>query len=281
MKGGWININKPEGISSAHLLNKLKRFFPKKTRVGHAGTLDQYACGVLPVAVGFATKLIPDIMEAEKAYTFTVCWGAFTTTGDRDGDVIETCSKIPMQDEINHILPSFLGIQNQVPPSYSALKINGKRASDLMRKGEIVELAPRQITLFELNHIENSDQHSTFFVRCSKGTYVRSLAVDIAKALGTAGYVTYLRRDRVGNFIVENAYSLEDNLIFSKLHEVHPNIPILEIGEFEIKELSFGRSVPLLFSDKSRVLLKYKDDVVALGKVENNVFIPNNVFHVI
>ncbi|MDP3935972.1 MAG: tRNA pseudouridine(55) synthase TruB, partial [Alphaproteobacteria bacterium] len=155
MINGWLNINKPEGVTSAHVLNRLKRAFPRKTKIGHAGTLDKFACGVLPVAIGHATKTIPMIMDAQKAYTFRILWGVQTDTDDRDGNVIATSSVVPTLESIAAVLQKFVGTIQQMPPIFSALKIDGKRASDRARKGEEVELESRQIEIFDLKVVEH------------------------------------------------------------------------------------------------------------------------------
>lgn len=216
---GWIVLYKPVGMSSAHAVGKVRRALNIK-KIGHAGTLDPLAEGVLPLALGEATKTISYAMDADKEYVFTICFGSATDTEDREGEVIETSSHHPTKSEIVAILPQFTGIIEQMPPRYSALKINGKRACDLMREGKEVELKTRSIIIHELELLTMEDsEHATLRCCCSKGTYIRSLARDIAKALGSCGHVSMLKRSRVGSFAEKDTISLE------KLEEIGHNAP--------------------------------------------------------
>lgn len=290
MSGGWLCINKPEGVTSAHVLNRLKRAFPKKTKIGHAGTLDKFACGVLPVAIGHATKTIPMIMDAEKAYTFRVLWGVQTDTDDRDGDVIATSNVIPLHDLIVSTLQNFHGTLQQNPPIFSALKIDGKRASDRARKGEDVKLEARQIEIFELDVLDHHENQTTFYVRCSKGTYVRALARDLAVMMDTVAHVTYLRRDRVGAFTLDDAISLEkdfkidDNLATKVVSAIIPirtvldDIPAVSCTESAIARISKGQSISADLPDQDMVFAVDDDDIIATGFVKDLVFYPKNVF---
>lgn len=290
MINGWLDINKPEGVTSAHVLNRLKRAFPKKTKIGHAGTLDKFACGVLPVAIGHATKTIPMIMDAHKTYTFTVLWGVQTDTDDRDGEVIATSDVIPAIESILSALQKFVGVIQQMPPIFSALKIDGKRASDRVRKGEEVELESRQIEIFELKVVELHHHETTFQVTCSKGTYVRALARDLAVTLGTVGHVVYLRRDRVGTFLVDKAISLEkdfkmdDNLATKMVSAIIPirtvldDIPAVSCTESAIARISRGQSIPVSLQDLDMVFAVDETDIIATGFVKDLVFYPKNVF---
>lgn len=207
-KNIWLNIDKPIGISSARVVAIVKRY-TKAKKVGHGGTLDVMACGVLPVALNKATKTTNDIMQSAKKYSFFVKWGAFTDTDDSEGKVIEVCEKRPLVSEIIAILPDFVGKIMQKPSKFSALKINGKRAYDLARSGVDFEINERMIEIFSLKLIKNTFEGATFEARCSKGTYVRSLARDIALKLGCCGYVGSLERLEVGQFTKENKISLE------------------------------------------------------------------------
>lgn len=290
MINGWLNINKPEGVTSAHVLNRLKRAFPRKTKIGHAGTLDKFACGVLPVAIGHATKTIPMIMDAQKVYTFKVLWGVQTDTDDRDGDVVATSDVIPVLESILVALQHFVGIIQQMPPIFSALKIDGKRASDRARKGEEVELESRQIEIFELKVIEHHHHETIFQVTCSKGTYVRALARDLAMTLGTVGHVTYLRRDRVGNFLVEGSillekdFKMDDNLATKMVSAIIPirtvldDIPAVSCTESAITRISRGQSISVSLQDQDMVFAVDETDIIATGFVKDLVFYPKNVF---
>jgi tRNA pseudouridine55 synthase len=285
MYQGWINLNKPEGISSAYALNKIKRLLPRKTKIGHAGTLDQLACGVLPVAIGHATKLIPLIMDAKKTYTFTITWGTETTTSDRAGDIVRTSQNRPSFLELETILPYYIGTIEQTPPIYSALKINGKRASDRARKGETVILKKRTITIDKLVCLHHSELESTFQVICSKGTYVRSLATDIASALDTVGFVSFLQRDQVGNFKISVATSLNsfsetklEKSIYST-KEIFPYLPEFTISEPEIPRLVQGQPISTSLDDTDIALVVFKKEVLSIGRVVNAYFYPKNVFN--
>ncbi len=211
---GWINLYKPEGISSAQAVGCVKRFLRdytgEKVKIGHAGTLDPLASGVLPLAVGEATKTVPYVMADEKAYAFTIHWGQATETDDREGEVVETHEHRPSESEIKAILQQFTGDIQQTPPAYSAIKVDGKRAYALARAGEEVTLSARpiQIHTLSLESIDDAD-YATFACRCGKGTYIRSLARDIALALGTVGHVSMLTRTAVGKFSLQNAISLD------------------------------------------------------------------------
>lgn len=207
MTHGWIIVDKPEGMSSAHVVAKIKRLFKVK-KAGHGGTLDPFATGVLPIALGEATKALSYILESTKAYRFEVQWGEARTTDDREGEITATSSKKPEVQEIQAALPFFTGILDQIPPAFSALKVNGKRAYTLARGGEEVILPSRQIEIKSLILTCTSPHSATFEVVCSKGTYVRSLARDIALHLGTYGYVLNLRRLMAGPFHEKNAILL-------------------------------------------------------------------------
>ncbi len=290
MINGWLCINKPEGVTSAHVLNRLKRAFSRKTKIGHAGTLDKFACGILPVAIGHATKTIPMIMDAQKAYTFTVMWGVQTDTDDRDGDVIATSNVTPSIEHIEVTKQIFRGRLQQMPPIFSALKIDGKRASDRARKGEEVTLAPREIEIFEFKVLGHYDNQTTFHVKCSKGTYVRALARDLAVAMDTVAHVTYLRRDRVGTFILDDAISLEkdfkmdDNLATKIVSAIIPirtvldDIPAVSCTESAIARIAKGQSISVDLHDQEMVFAVDDTDIIATGFVKDLVFYPKNVF---
>ena len=214
---GWLIIDKPVGPGSTDIVSRVKRAlraggYPK-IKVGHGGTLDPLASGVLPVALGEATKLSGRMLDADKVYVFTICFGVETTTLDEEGEAIASSPVRPLLADITAILPRFTGAIEQVPPAYSALKVEGKRAYDLARAGEEVKLAPRQVTVHSLEPdlipgVEPVDT-VTLTARVSKGTYIRSLARDIAHALDTVGHVTMLRRLKAGPFEANQAISLD------------------------------------------------------------------------
>ena len=214
---GWIILDKPVGIGSTPCVSRVKRALRDagegKVKVGHGGTLDPLASGVLPIALGEATKLAGRMLDATKAYDFTCRFGTQTDTLDLEGEVIATSEVRPTLAEVEAILPRFTGPIEQVPPAYSALKVDGERAYDLARKGEDVVLKSRLVTVsaLEILPTEGGEQLSsvTFAATVSKGTYIRSLARDIALALGTVGHVTMLRRTRAGPFTLATAISLD------------------------------------------------------------------------
>jgi tRNA pseudouridine55 synthase len=210
---GWIILDKPVGLGSTQAVGAVKRALREagepKTRVGHGGTLDPLASGVLPIALGEATKLAGRMLDATKAYDFTIRFGEETDTLDLEGKIIATSEVRPTRAEVEAILPRFTGPIRQVPPAFSALKVEGKRAYDLARAGEVVELEARDVTIHALELVRTGTDDATLSATVSKGTYIRSLARDIAQALGTVGHVTMLRRTKAGPFSLEQAISLD------------------------------------------------------------------------
>jgi tRNA pseudouridine55 synthase len=206
---GWLILDKPAGPSSAAVVGRAKRLFDA-AKVGHAGTLDPLASGVLPLAFGEATKTVALVMDGRKSYRFTVRWGQATATDDREGAVIAERPERPTEDQIRALLPRFTGRIDQVPPAFSAIKLDGRRAYDLARHGAVPILASRTVEVerLELAACHGPDQ-AEFLLDCGKGTYVRSLARDLAQALGTIGHVSALRRTRVGRFDESQAIPLD------------------------------------------------------------------------
>ena len=210
---GWIILDKPLGLGSTQGVSAVKRALREggygKFKVGHGGTLDPLATGVLPIAVGEATKLAGRMLDSDKVYDFTLSFGVETDTLDLEGREIARSDVRPSRAEIEAVLPRFTGPIEQVPPAYSALKVDGERAYDLARAGEEVVLASRAVTIRELSIMAVDADSVTLTAHVSKGTYIRSLARDIAQALGTVGHVTMLRRSRAGPFTLEQAISLD------------------------------------------------------------------------
>lgn len=243
---GWIILDKPLGLGSTQAVAAVKRNlreagYGKKVKVGHGGTLDPLATGILPVALGEATKLTGRMLDASKIYEFTVRFGEETDTLDLEGKVIATSDVRPSQAEVEAVLPRFTGPIEQVPPIYSALKVDGERAYDLARAGQEVELKSRSVTVYELS-LERFDaeEGATLRAHVSKGTYIRSLARDIAQALGTCGTVTMLRRVKAGPFDLSHAISLD------KLNEIGKGAALeqillpLEVGLDDIPAIDLG-----------------------------------------
>lgn len=216
---GWIILDKPLGLGSTQAVSAVKRALRQagaaKVKVGHGGTLDPLATGVLPIALGEATKLAGRMLDASKIYDFTIRFGEQTSTLDAEGEVVATSDVLPTLAEVEAMLPRFTGPIEQAPPMYSAIKIDGQRAYDRARAGEDVEMALRAVTIFSLAlasaPAEGALQAVTLTAHVSKGTYIRSLARDIALALDTVGHVTMLRRTKAGPFTLNQAISL-DNL---------------------------------------------------------------------
>jgi tRNA pseudouridine55 synthase len=205
---GWVVLDKPVGMTSTHAVSRLKRIYNAQ-KAGHAGTLDPLASGILPVAFGEATKTVPFVQDGQKAYAFTVRWGAEIDTDDSDGRVTFESEARPERSAIEALLGRFIGDILQTPPQYSAIKIAGERAYDLAREGEVVELKPRPVTIYRLEILETTPDEAKLVMECGKGAYVRAIARDLGRLLGCFAHVTALRRTRVGPFLEEDAFTLE------------------------------------------------------------------------
>jgi tRNA pseudouridine55 synthase len=216
---GWLILDKPVGLTSTQAVSRLKRLFDTR-KAGHAGTLDPLASGCLPVAFGEATKTVPFVVDGLKIYRFAVKWGIETDTDDSEGKTIETSDVRPTDAQIDAILPRFTGLIEQVPPKFSAIKIAGERAYDLAREGEVVDLKARQVEILSLERTgPGRDGETEFECECGKGTYVRALARDMGRMLGTRGHIVALRRLAVGPF------GEEDMIPLDKLQEVCDRAP--------------------------------------------------------
>jgi tRNA pseudouridine55 synthase len=213
MLHGWIILDKPVGLGSTTAVTAIKRILravgESKTKVGHGGTLDPLASGVLAIALGEATKLCGRMLDATKTYDFTIRFGEETDTLDAEGQVVATSDVRPTREQVEAVLPRFTGEIQQVPPVYSALKIEGKAAYARARAGEQIELKPRNVTVFDVCLLGTTVETATLSVTVSKGTYIRSLARDLARALNSVGHITMLRRTRAGSFSLETAISLD------------------------------------------------------------------------
>ncbi len=249
---GWVILDKPLEVTSTQAVNIVRRAFDA-AKAGHSGTLDPLASGMLPIALGEATKTIPFVMDASKDYDFTIAWGAETTTDDREGEVTVTSDYRPSMTEIESALPQFTGRIQQVPPAYSAIKLDGKRAYELARKNEEVVLKARDADIFALRCLSHNDGIASFRVTTGKGVYVRSLARDLARVLGTAGHIHTLRRCRVGPFVLDRSISLDffreiDNSA-EALTALHPvltaldDIPALAITDQDADRLRRGQKI--------------------------------------
>ena len=251
---GWVNLYKPSGIGSTKALSIVKRSL-NAAKAGHAGTLDPMAEGILPIALGEATKTIPYIQDSDKVYSFTVKWGEQTDTEDAEGEVIATSEHRPTEKEIIDVLPSFTGRIEQIPPRYSAIKIQGQRAYDLAREGVEIEMKSRIVDIHSLECTKVNGDSAEFITCCGKGTYIRSLGRDIALELGTVGHITVLKRERVGCMCAPDAISLDffqensdkDALLtcLQPVETVLDDIPALPLKEDEAVKIRQGQKLVL------------------------------------
>ncbi|MGO1119663.1 tRNA pseudouridine(55) synthase TruB [Rhodovibrionaceae bacterium A322] len=253
---GWLIIDKPAGMTSTDVVNRVRRRLDAQ-KVGHGGTLDPMATGILPLAFGEATKTVSYVMDGQKTYRFGLTWGAATTTDDSEGEVIATSDKRPTTEEINDALKGFIGLIDQVPPAFSAIKIDGQRAYDLAREGEAVEMKSRQVRIDRVALVEQPDENTAFFdVDCGKGTYIRSLARDLGEVLGTRAHVCALRRLQVGPFTEEGAISLDylEELaqgapaqeLLLPIQTALDDIPALALSETEATRLRSGQALSMI-----------------------------------
>ncbi len=285
---GWVVLDKPVGITSTHAVSRLKRIFNGK-KAGHAGTLDPLASGILPVAFGEATKTVPYVQDGEKAYRFTVLWGAETDTDDSDGTVVARSEDRPARAAIEALLPRFTGTIEQKPPAYSAIKINGERAYDLARDGEIVDIAARSVTVHELRVVACEGDESVLETRCGKGTYVRAIARDLGRALGCYGHVTALRRTRVGPFVESDAVPLA---ALEEPAAAEGALRRVEAGLGELTRILVDRSDAARLRRGQGMLLRGADApsagqayaacggvVIAVGGIEGGELVPARVFN--
>ena len=287
---GWLVLDKPYDMTSTEAVGKLRWLFTAK-KAGHAGTLDPLATGILPIAFGEATKTVPQVQDGEKLYRFTLKWGASTTTDDREGAVVETSEHRPDEAAVRAVLPRFTGIITQVPPAFSAIKVDGERAYDLARAGEAVELQPREIEVTRLTLIEHGAEASRFEVACGKGTYIRALARDIAEALGSKGHVAALHRAAVGPFADADAVKLADIEVMAPAERDGLLLPIAA-GLVGIAEIRLDPTQANVVRHGNPVLLtgagapafideawaSCRGEAVAIGAVDAGQFHPRRVF---
>ena len=289
---GWIILDKPQGISSNQALRKIQYLLHAK-KAGHIGTLDPFATGVLPLAFGEATKLIPYLESKEKTYEFTLKFGKNTSTDDTEGQVTETSTNIPTKEEILTILPQFIGNIAQIPPKYSAIHINGERAYTLARQNADFDIPPRQITIKELtlNSYNQELNEALFTVTCSKGTYVRTLGHDIAQKLNTCGHLEALRRTKNGFFDLSHTILL-DNLknILYKDGGVLPLLPVetflcditvIALTVAETLKLKSGQAIDSKRFNLTKEIIAacYNDKLIALVSPQGNTLKPIRVFN--
>jgi tRNA pseudouridine55 synthase len=295
---GWVILDKPVGMTSTHAVSLVKRQFNAK-RAGHAGTLDPLASGALPIALGEATKTVPFVMDSRKLYRFTVRWGEERDTDDAEGRVVARSDQRPGRDAIIALLPSFTGTIDQVPPQYSAIKVDGERAYDLARDGERVELAARPVEIGRLELVEVRDpDHAVLEAECGKGTYVRSLARDLGRALGCFGHVSALRRAAVGPFgeksmilleqleaLCHRAASGEGSLAdaLMPVETALDDIPALAVSGADAARLQRGQAVLLRGRDapnfRGAVYVTVSGRLLALAELDRGEIVPKRVFN--
>jgi len=293
-----VVLDKPVGMTSTHAVAVIKRLFSAK-RAGHAGTLDPLATGCLPIALGEATKTVPFVVDSRKTYLFTVRWGEERDTDDAEGRVVARSEARPEAEAIRRHLPHFTGTIEQVPPRFSAVKIEGERAYDLARDGETVELMPRAVTIHGLDLVEIPDRdHAVLATECGKGTYVRALARDLGRALGVFGHVSALRRRRVGPFGESDMISLEvlESLchraaagegdfadILLPVETALDDIPALAVSTADAARLARGQAVLLRGRDatifRGMVQVASGGQLLAIAEVERGEIIPRRVFN--
>ena len=279
---GWIIIDKPLDIGSTKIVSIVKRTLNAQ-KVGHGGTLDPLASGILPIGLGEATKTMPYVVDSSKTYEFTVKWGSATDSDDLEGATIHSGGLIPSAEAINTILPDFTGTIEQVPPAYSAIKVDGRRAYDMARAGEEVTLKSRLVQIQLLTVVTHDDElgETSFSVTCGKGTYVRSLGRDIALKLGTFGHIIKLRRTRVGPFTLEGAISLEklEDMghkgraveLLLPVTTALDDIPVCAVTEEEAALLKHGGQIKLQTANEDVVLLKHGQTPIAMASITHGL----------
>lgn len=287
---GWLILNKPSGISSAKALGIVKSILKVK-KLGHCGTLDPLASGVLPIALGEATKVSSYVLNEKKAYLFDVNWGIETATGDLEGDIINQSKNLPTKSQVTDAISSLLGKSLQIPPIYSAIKVNGQPAYKLARLGKKVQLKPREIFIESFNLINHNSKSSRLKVICSKGTYIRSLAVELAKLLNTYAHVGWLYRVFAGPFNEIHSFSLDslrdlshsgriDDAILP-LQKGLDDILALDVDDKVAKKLRFGQKVAITLSqNEKKVLVVCGNEPVAIAQVVNGFITPKKVFNI-
>ncbi|MGE3623643.1 MAG: tRNA pseudouridine(55) synthase TruB [Bdellovibrionales bacterium] len=291
---GWLVLDKPIGLTSTQALGKARRFMGGK-KVGHGGTLDPLATGILPLAFGEATKVIPYIMDGDKEYEFTIRWGEARDTDDTEGRVTAVSDRRPGDEDIVRALPRFIGTMQQTPPAFSAIKLGGERAYDLARAGVMPEMKPRSVAIHGIELVDRPDaDHARLRAACGKGMYVRALARDLALNLGTYGHVKQLRRTRVGPFTLNHAISLEnlEDLAHKgealkallALRAALDDIPALTLSASEAQRLRAGQSILIRpqhgqLIDAGVILALHQDIPVALVEPKAGAFRVMRGFH--
>ncbi|AFL54582.1 tRNA pseudouridine55 synthase [Sinorhizobium fredii] len=295
---GWLILDKPLDFGSTEAVSKIKWLF-KAQKAGHAGTLDPLASGLLPIALGDATKTVPYVMDGRKIYEFTVAWGEERSTDDLEGEVARSSAERPSEEAIRALLPKYTGVIAQVPPQFSAIKIDGERAYDLARDGETVEIPAREVEVFRLALIGCTPHLAHFEIECGKGTYVRSLARDMGRDLGCFGHIASLRRTFVAPFGEEDMVALADLVALEKIEddaerlaalddylidtgEALSDLPHVAVSDDQAHRLRMGNPIILRGRDAPlpapEVYATARGKLVAIGEVAEGEFRPKRVF---
>lgn len=289
---GWVILDKPVGIGSTQCVSKIKWLY-QAAKAGHAGTLDPLASGMLPLALGEATRTVPYIMDGKKTYRFTVTWGAQTNTDDLAGEITKQSDKRPSKQEIIALLPKYTGEIKQVPPQFSAVKIDGERAYKRARDGEEMEIKSRLVQIETLTLVENTQDTATFEVLCGKGTYVRSLARDMGLDHECFGHITELRRTSVAPFLEEDLITLEELVAMEgEIEKLDAELfttgtaldEIIEVPvtKEQVHRLRLGNSIVLRGRDAiaqaDEAFASNGDDLIAIGEIDKGQFKPKRVF---
>lgn len=290
MKHGWVIIDKPLGASSAKIVARVKRL--ANSKCGHAGTLDPLASGVLPLALGEATKLTQFLSYADKQYEFEVTWGEERSTDDAEGEVVASSKLQVTREEIEKVMDKFRGEISQTPPQFSAVKIDGQRAYKSAREGKEVEIKPRNLTIHELELTSSAPDKSSFKVTCSKGTYVRSLGRDMGRELGCFGYISSLRRVSHGKFSEKNSISLEkfeelcqkgaEQEVILPPEDVLDDIPELKLSEEEAQKVRNGIVLNIEnknFADHEKVAVFHDNKLLAVAQTSDGKLKTHRVFN--
>lgn len=299
---GWLILDKPVGMGSTEAVSKVKWLF-QADKAGHAGTLDPLASGMLPIALGEATKTVPYVQDGAKVYRFTVAWGEERSTDDLEGPVTKSSDRRPSEADIRAIMPKYTGVIMQTPPQFSAIKIAGERAYDLAREGEAVDIPAREVEIGRLDLIEHSGERSMFEIECGKGTYVRSLARDMGRDLGCYGHISELRRTGVDPFTADDFVTLPDLEAVSPMTagedgqaasfdalddflidtvaalECLPQVAVSDDAATKIRlgnpVIVRGRDAPI---DAEEACVTARGKLVAIGAIEHGMFKPRRVF---
>lgn len=302
---GWVVLDKPVGLGSTEAVSKIKWLFQAE-KAGHAGTLDPLASGMLPIALGEATKTVPYVQDGAKVYRFTVAWGEERSTDDLEGPVTKTSEKRPSEDEVRALLPKYTGVIQQIPPQFSAIKIAGERAYDIAREGTTVDIPPREVEIARLEIVSHEADRTLFEVECGKGTYVRSLARDMGRDLDCFGHIADLRRTEVYPFTPDDFVTLEeleaavppppaegeermpgarfaalDDLLVETLAALE-SLPQVPVGDDAANRIRLGNPVVVRGRDApveaDEACITARGRLVAIGAIEQGLFKPKRVF---